>query len=193
MDIRLPETSSSPSPIGEGTLSAATSVRPGWMERALAYRRLWILSLLVFAFDQVTKFWIAAHLEFPTYHPQEGAIPVVEGFFHLVHVGNTGAAWSMFRDQSAILALFAGLTLLGIYFWRRHLGLRDNRVQVAFGLLCGGIVGNFVDRILHGHVIDFLDFHFGDYVYPTFNVADIGICVGVLLYLWHSFREPSAA
>ena len=61
---------------------------------------------------------------------------------------------------------------------------------MAFGLLCGGILGNLVDRLLHGHVIDFLDFHFGSYVYPTFNVADSGICVGVILYIWHSLRHP---
>lgn len=159
----------------------------------LAYRLLWALALAVFTLDQLTKIWIVAKLDFPTYWPVDGAITVIDGFFYLVHVGNTGAAWSLFAGQSTWLALLAGLTLLGIFFWRRHLGLRDRKVQVAFGLLCGGIVGNFVDRILHGHVIDFLDFHFGDYIYPTFNLADAGICIGVVLYLWHSFREPGPA
>ncbi len=187
MDIRLPETPSHPAHADE--TSAAS--RLAWTDRVLAYRTLWVLSLVVFTLDQLSKTWIATKLNFPTYWPGEGAITVIDGFFYLVHVGNTGAAWSMFRDQSAILALLAGITLLGIFFWRRHLGLHDRRVQISFGLLCGGIVGNFLDRILHGHVIDFLDFHFGDYIYPTFNLADIGICVGVLLYLWHSFREPA--
>ncbi|MFZ9683039.1 MAG: signal peptidase II, partial [Cephaloticoccus sp.] len=76
--------------------------------------------------------------------------------------------------------------------WRRALGLRDRLAQVAFGLLVGGIVGNLVDRIQHQHVVDFLDFHFGSYVYPTFNVADSAICVGVVLYLWHSMRMTPA-
>lgn len=191
MDLRLPETPPSPAHAGDGPLQAAATARLTWTDRVLAYRTLWVLALLIFTVDQLSKTWVAANLDFPTYLPHEGAITVVDGFFYLVHVGNTGAAWSMFRDQSTILAVFAGLTLLGIYFWRHHLGLQDRRVQTSFGLLCGGIVGNFLDRILHGHVIDFFDFHFGDYIYPTFNVADIGICVGVLLYLWHSFREPS--
>lgn len=191
MDLRLPETPPSPAHVGDGPLQAAATARLTWTDRVLAYRTLWVLALLIFTVDQLSKTWVAANLDFPTYLPHEGAITVVDGFFYLVHVGNTGAAWSMFRDQSTILAVFAGLTLLGIYFWRHHLGLQDRRVQTSFGLLCGGIVGNFLDRILHGHVIDFFDFHFGDYIYPTFNVADIGICVGVLLYLWHSFREPS--
>jgi len=84
------------------------------------------------------------------------------------------------------------VTLLAIFLWRRALGLRARLVQVSFGLLCGGIVGNLVDRLRHGHVIDFLDFHFGSYVFPTFNVADSGISVGVAIYLWHSLRTPAA-
>ena len=61
--------------------------------------------------------------------------------------------------------------------------------QIGFGLLCGGIAGNLLDRLRFGHVIDFVDLHFGSYIYPTFNVADAGICVGVVLYLWHSLRQ----
>lgn len=156
----------------------------------LRYRLLWALAVVVFTLDQLTKTWIGTRLQFPTYWPSEGAITVIDGFFYLVHVGNTGAAWSMFAGQSTFLAVLAGITLLGIFYWRRHLGLHDRRAQIAFGLLIGGIVGNFLDRILHGHVIDFLDFHFGDYIYPTFNLADAGICVGVVIYLWHSFQEP---
>jgi signal peptidase II len=64
-------------------------------------------------------------------------------------------------------------------------------VQTCFGLLCGGILGNLVDRLLHGHVVDFLDFRFGSYIYPTFNIADSGIVVGVLLYLIVSFKTPA--
>jgi lipoprotein signal peptidase len=157
----------------------------------LSYRTLWALALSVFTLDQLTKIWIVANLDFQTYWPSEGAITIIDGFFYLVHVGNTGAAWSLLEGRSSLLAALAGITLLGIFFWRRHLGLHDLRAQAAFGLLCGGIVGNFLDRVLYGHVVDFLDFHFGDYIYPTFNIADIGICIGVLLYLWHSFREPA--
>ena len=112
------------------------------------------------------------------------------GFFYIVHLGNTGAAWSMFSGRSVALALLAVATLAAIFFWRRALGLRDRAAQVSFGLLCGGIAGNLVDRLLHGHVIDFLDLHFGSYIYPTFNLADSGICVGVILYLFFSLRPP---
>jgi signal peptidase II len=159
------------------------------LQRIHAYRWLWAIAVAVFLLDQITKTWINARMPLGTYGPP-GAITVIEDFFYLVHVGNTGAAWSMFTGKSAWLAGLALFTLIAIYFWRHSLGLRQRVVQVSFGLLCGGIVGNLVDRLIHGHVIDFLDFHFGSYVYPTFNVADSGICVGVGLYMLHSLRSP---
>jgi signal peptidase II len=159
------------------------------IQRLLAYRRLWLLGVIVFALDQLTKSWIAARLPFGSYGPGAHVV-IFPDFLHLVHVGNTGAAWSMFSGASLWLALLGLGTLAGIFFWRHSLGLRSPAAQAAFGLLCGGIVGNLVDRLVHGHVIDFLDFHFGAYTYPTFNVADAGICVGVFWYVLWSLRQP---
>lgn len=159
------------------------------LQRILAYRWLLGLAVGVFMLDQITKFLIVNTLQTGTYGPPHH-IPVIPGFFNLVHVGNTGAAWSLFTGKSTILALLALTTLTAIYFWRHSLGLRVKMVQISFGLLCGGIVGNLLDRLVYKHVIDFLDFHFGSYVYPTFNIADSGICIGVAIYLWHSFKNP---
>jgi len=184
--------SASPATPGESPTRNETATPPvavsRW-ERLHAYRLLWWLSLAVFVLDQLTKAWISATLPFPTYEPP-GAITVIDGFFYIIHVGNTGAAWSLFAGQTTMLALLALITLGGIYYWRHTLDLKKGPVQFAFGLLCGGIIGNLLDRLLHGHVIDFIDLHFGDYVYPTFNVADCGICIGVAVYLIHSLRQP---
>ena len=160
--------------------------------RLRAYRLLLTLGLVVLVLDQATKFWIAARVPFDPMHSHGlgNDIEVIRGFFYIIHVGNTGAAWSMFAGRSMMLALLAAGTLVAIFFWRHSLGLRQPLSQVCFGLLCGGIVGNLIDRLLHGHVIDFLDFHFGSYIYPTFNVADSGICVGVILYVLQSLRQP---
>jgi signal peptidase II len=178
-------------PVSRDTLKsiASPAETASGFGRILAYRLLLLLTAFVVVLDQATKAWIHARLPFGTYG-EPGAIPVVRGFFYLVHVGNTGAAWSLFAGKSAALAVLAAATLAAIAFWRRHLGLRQTSVQVCFGLLCGGILGNLVDRLVYGHVIDFLDFHFGSYIYPTFNVADSAICVGVGLYLIHSLRNP---
>jgi signal peptidase II len=181
-------------PVSRDTLKSITSpAEPAsGLRRIIPYRLLLLLATFVVVLDQATKAWIQARLPFPTYG-ESGAIPVVRGFFYLVHVGNTGAAWSLFAGKSAVLALLAAATLAAIAFWRRHLGLRQTSVQICFGLLCGGILGNLVDRLVYGHVIDFLDFHFGRYIYPTFNLADSAICIGVGLYLLHSLRNPAEA
>ena len=160
-----------------------------FLRRWLAYRVLWAFLLAVIVLDQGSKAWINAHLTLGTYG-KPGAITVINGFLYLVHVGNTGAAWSMLTGRSVLLAVLAAATLVGIFFWRHALGLRDRTAQVSFGLLCGGIIGNLSDRLVYGHVIDFFDLHFGSYTYPTFNIADSAICIGVLLYLIHSLRQP---
>lgn len=160
------------------------------ISRFLAYRRFWIVAVVVYVLDQLTKGWIVERLEFPTYGPPFH-IPVIEGFFNLVHVGNTGAAWSMFSGYGHWLGLFALATLVAIYFWRHTLGLRAPFVQLCFGGLVGGTLGNVTDRFRYGHVVDFLDFRFGTYAYPSFNVADMGIVCGVLAYVVWSFRQPN--
>ncbi len=156
--------------------------------RRLSYRRFWLLGGFILALDQLTKYWINTRLPLGSYGP--AGIPVFPGFFNLVHVGNTGAAWSMFSGKSSLLALLATATLIAIYVWRQALGLREPTGQLTFGLLCGGIIGNLIDRLVYHHVIDFIDLHFGTYIYPTFNVADSAICVGVFWYILWSLRQP---
>lgn len=168
---------------------STTGPAPSPWRKVFGYRRLWWVALVFFILDQVTKSMIASRLPFGSYGPGR-QIEVFPGLLNLVHVGNTGAAWSMFTGQSTWLALLALGTLAAIYFWRHALGLRHPTAQASFGLLCSGIVGNLVDRLAHGHVIDFLDVHFGSYTYPTFNVADSAISVGVFWYILWSLRQP---
>jgi signal peptidase II len=165
---------------------------PSKVQRLLAYRLLWLIAATILALDQLTKAWIASRLPLGTYGEEHGAIAVISDFFYLVHVGNPGAAWSMMQGMGSVLATLAAGTLVAIFIWRRTLGLRGRMEQICFGLLCGGIAGNLIDRLRFKYVIDFIDLHFGSYVYPTFNVADSGICIGVLLYVGHSLRSPKA-
>ena len=187
----MPDTPSSSTPAAT-TETAATEPRGSFGARVSRYRLLWLLALTTFIADQLTKLWIIDRLRFGTYGETAGAIPVIRGFCYLVHVGNTGAAWSMFAGRSVVLATLAVATLVAIFIWRQALGLRSRTTQIAFGLLCGGIVGNLTDRLVHKHVVDFIDLHFGSYVYPTFNVADSGICIGVILYVWQSLKTPAS-
>ena len=165
--------------------------------RKVSYGLLLGIACVVFALDQITKAWIFQNLDLDDYHPPD-SIPVIEGFFYIVHIGNEGAAWGLLSGYSGWLALFALVALVAIYKLRHTLELHRPIMQIAFGLLIGGIIGNLVDRMIHGHVIDFLDFHFPftiPYImptgrYPSFNIADAGIMIGTFLYIWVSFRQP---
>lgn len=155
------------------------------------YATFWKLAATIFAADQFTKLLVIATLPpmlpgMPGYDAAAARpVPVISGFFNLVHVGNFGAAWGIFDGQKILLVLFAVAALWAIFRFRRQLELERRPVQFAFGLLVGGIFGNLLDRIWHGYVVDFLDFTIPliDYRWPAFNVADCGIVVGVGLFL----------
>lgn len=146
-----------------------------------SYARLLVIAAVVLVLDQLSKWWIIQSLPASPY-VQDG-ITVIPGFFHIIHVYNEGAAWGMFTGYSSALALLGLVALAAIFLFRRHLELHRPFIQIIFGLLIGGIIGNMIDRFAHGHVVDFLDFHFGSYRYPTFNIADCGITIGVALYI----------
>ena len=158
-------------------------------------RRIAAIALLVVALDQLTKQIVVRFLGYG----QDKVI--VDGFFKFVHWGNTGAAWSLFRGNNYLLALVAILAVVVLYFSRHHFDARTLLGQIAFGLICGGIVGNLIDRLWAGHVIDFIYFyvlqHSGAEVgFPAFNVADSAICTGVglvFLITWKSERNPKTA
>jgi len=152
------------------------------------YRLLFILAAIIFAADQLTKILISRHIEFDSFYPPE-IIVVIPDFFHLVHVGNTGAAWSLFTGYSVWLAIIGFGALIAIWHFRNLFQLELKINQWAFGLIIGGILGNVLDRLRLGHVIDFLDFQFGGWHFPSFNVADSGITVGVTIYVVTSLLQ----
>ena len=114
-------------------------------------------------------------------------IPVIPGFFQLVHVRNAGAAWGIFGNQTFMLTIISLVMLILILVFRTH--IMEDRLshRIAFGLLIGGIIGNLIDRIKDSYVTDFLDFFIGTAHWPAFNVADSCICVGVGIYIFTSF------
>jgi signal peptidase II len=154
--------------------------------------RIAAIALLVVALDQLAKQIVLRFLGYA----QEKI--VVDGFFKFVHWGNTGAAWSLFRGNNDLLAIIALVALVVLFFSRHHFDSRTVLGQVAFGLVFGGIVGNLIDRLWAGHVIDFLYFYVqqrggGEIGFPAFNVADSAICTGVglvFLITWRSERDP---
>ena len=154
-----------------------------------------MIAVLVIALDQLTKQLVLRFLGYA----QEKV--VIEGFFKFVHWGNTGAAWSLFRGNNELLAGVAIVALLVLFLSRHHFDSRTLLSQFAFGLIFGGIVGNLIDRLWAGHVIDFIYFYLQqrsgtEIGFPAFNVADSAICTGVglvFLITWLSDRKAKPA
>lgn len=141
--------------------------------------------------DQATKKLVVGFLSL---HDE---VVVVPGFFKLVHWGNTGAAWSLFRDRNDLLAIVSLIALLVLFLSRHHFDSHTKMGRAALGLIFGGITGNLVDRLHVQHVIDFLYFFIQprggrEFGFPAFNVADTAICTGVGLLFLLSLRNVPA-
>lgn len=152
-------------------------------------RYVLLIAGIVLALDRFSKWLIAQTI------PLHGSIPVIPGLFKLTHVTNGGAAFGLFADSPSelrivflvffsILALVVVLALL----WRHTQGL--NSTAVALSLILGGALGNLWDRVLSGHVVDFLEFYIGQYVWPDFNVADSAIVVGAAILMVEIMFAP---
>ena len=144
--------------------------------------RLFLGALLIaLPLDQLTKWWISRTL---TYADE---IPVIAGFFHITHVRNPGAAFGVLATspEPVRMFFFIGVTLLAIGLiisFYRKLAPGDRFSALSLGLILGGAVGNLIDRVRHGEVVDFLHFRlWGGYTWPDFNLADSFIVVGVIL------------
>lgn len=131
--------------------------------------------------DQTTKAWAARNLRF------SGDMPVINGFVNFAYAHNTGVAFSMLDEGGdagrwglSAVAIFAAVLVL-FFFWRTP--RTDDRILGALAMLLAGIAGNVTDRLRLGYVIDFIDVQFGSWHYPTFNVADMAICVGAGLLI----------
>ena len=140
------------------------------------------VSLALIALDQITKMFVVH-----TMYLHE-SIPVIKGFFNLTYIRNPGAAFGIFATTNSAFRLifFVGtsifaLGLLGTIFYRLHPD--DVWGQLTVSSIFGGAIGNLVDRLRYGEVIDFLDFHVSGYHWPAFNVADSAISVGVVSLL----------
>lgn len=136
-----------------------------------------LLGLAVLLLDQLTKQWVRSTLVYGE------SRPVIDGFFNLVYVRNDGAAWNILSGHGIVLILFSLAVLVLLFVYRRSFLQEQFLHKILLGLLVGGIAGNLIDRIRFGWVTDFLDFQFGAYHYPSFNVADSAICIAVGLYI----------
>src|SRR5690606_22118192 len=142
-----------------------------------------VLSAIVIALDQWTKAWVLSSL--PEYTP----VPVIEGFRNWYRTYCSGAAFSVLSVAGCWHSWLFSAVAVGISgllaFWLSRTPRADWRTALPFALVVGGALGNVIDRIVRGHVIDFIQWHWRDYYWPAFNIADsaiVGGAVGIFLF-----------
>ena len=142
------------------------------------------LSVLVVAFDQLSKWWIQQELD-----PYQ--VIEVWPVFNLVLTFNAGAAFSFLSDaggwQRPLFIGLAAIVSLALIVWLTRLQASESLLAIGLALVIGGAIGNLIDRVLLGHVVDFLDFHWRAWHWPAFNLADSAITLGVSLLLYDGF------
>ena len=144
------------------------------------------LSLPLYTLDQLTKFLVLRFIA------PNRSLTLIPNFFDLVHVTNTGAAFGSFKNNNGFFIALSCLALIVVFAMLLRRGPGDSWRNIALGLLLAGVFGNRTDRLVHGHVIDFLlfDLHVPfAHPWPAFNVADSCICIAVVFFIIYSFRE----
>jgi signal peptidase II len=145
------------------------------------------LAAAVIALDQASKAWAAGRLR-----PDPAGIDVVPGLVRFVYAENPGIAFSLFDSGASatrwLLSAFSTVAAVAVVAYALRTDARLFRLQVTFALLLGGIVGNLVDRVRTGRVVDFIDVYVSVYHWPTFNVADSAISVGAALLALEMLR-----
>jgi signal peptidase II len=151
----------------------------------------WILflSLPCYLLDQITKHWILQNIT------GERARPVIPGYFYLVRVTNTGAAFGSFKNNNLFFVILSCIALVCISVLLLYKGRwKDRWRDVSLALLLAGVLGNLTDRLNYGHVVDFLlfDLHVPfAHPWPAFNVADSCICIAVVCFILYSLRQKT--
>jgi signal peptidase II len=148
------------------------------------YIKLLVFAGIIILLDQFTKALIIGYL------PYQQSIPVIRGFFNITHIHNPGGAFGLMANLSpylrTIIFLFISSLAVGlIFYFYRKTPQNYPWLAAAFALIFGGAIGNLIDRVRFGIVIDFLDVYVGNWHWPAFNIADSAISVGIGIFVFH--------
>ena len=158
-----------------------STVPLNWKDSGL--RWYWVAVLVFFA-DQLSKQWVLANFDL---HESLNLLP----FFNFTYVRNYGAAFSFLSDAGGWQRWLFTIVAVGfstlLTVWLRRQSASLLKLNLAYTLVIGGALGNLVDRLMHGFVVDFIDFFWAKSHYPAFNIADSAICIGAVLIIWDAF------
>ena len=134
------------------------------------------ISLLIVVFDQLTKYFVSRYMALSQ------SVSLIDGILHLTYIQNTGAGFGMLKGWNIVL-IFVSLIVIGLMLYYFDRIVKGKAINIPVALVLGGAIGNLVDRVLLGHVIDFIDFR----IWPAFNIADSCITIGsmwLIVYFW---------
>lgn len=144
-------------------------------------KRIFKIAIIVLIIDQLTKGLVSSNLQV------NESIKVIKDIFKITYSQNTGAAWSILNNHSYIIIIISIIALI-ILFRFMYLFKNNIRNNISFGLIVGGTIGNLIDRMFNGYVIDFIDITIFNYKYPIFNIADMCIVIGIILLIYAVFK-----
>ncbi|WP_235613258.1 signal peptidase II [Paenibacillus sp. LC231] len=146
--------------------------------------RYFIFAIIAFSVDQLIKWSVATYMDLGQ------KIPLISGVIQLTSIRNRGAAFGILQNQRLFFIVVTAIVLIGIIVYLRKIYRKQKLLAYALALIFGGALGNFVDRALHGEVVDMLEFTFINY--PVFNMADVFITTGVIMIMIDTFRSSKA-
>ena len=147
------------------------------MKNILEKKVIWIISFICIIIDQIIKFIINNNINLYDQNT------IIDNFFYLTNVRNYGAAWSILTGSRIMLIIVTILIMIGLYYFFIRKEKLKKYEKVIYGFLYGGIIGNLIDRIFRGYVIDYLEFYIFGYSFPVFNLADILIVISMFFII----------
>jgi signal peptidase II len=145
----------------------------------------WV-TLIVFIIDQFTKWIIRLSIK------TGDGITIIPYLFNIIHSRNRGAAFGIFQNYSQYLTVITFVAVFLILYLFITTPKNDKLLRISYGMILGGALGNLYDRIINGYVTDFLDFHIGQYSWPTFNIADSSISIAIVLIIYDAIQKERA-
>ncbi|MEE8179822.1 MAG: signal peptidase II [bacterium] len=140
---------------------------------------MYLITLILLSVDQFSKYIIRQKMSLAE------SIPIIKSVFHITYVENRGIAFGLFPQGSSLFIVISLIIILVIMFFERKKVIKSLKERFCLGLILGGALGNLIDRLRFGFVIDFLDFR----IWPVFNLADSGVCIGGILMVFFLLRK----
>lgn len=143
----------------------------------------YVIALFVIAIDQISKWLIVKNMELGT------SIPIIDNVLYITSHRNRGAAWGILEDKMWFFYIITVVFVAFIVIYMKKYAKTDKLLGISLGLILGGAIGNFIDRVFRQEVVDFIHVYIFSYNYPVFNIADSALCIGVVLIIIQTLLE----